>query len=129
MAKIADDYCHKIYITDDNPRNESPYKIRKVLLKNIKKNKFFNIGNRALAIKKAIQNAGANESVLIAGKGHEEYQVYKNKIINISDKKIVKKIKINPKILNIKKQNFFQNSLVLKNTLGKRIFKIFMGCQ
>ena len=45
--------------------------------------------------------------MLIAGKGHEEYQVYKNKIIKISDKKIVKKIKINPKILNIKKQNFF----------------------
>ena len=40
MAKIADAYCHKIYITDDNPRNESPHKIRKVLLKNIKKQSF-----------------------------------------------------------------------------------------
>ncbi len=127
MAKIADAYCHKIYITDDNPRNESPHKIRKVLLKNIKKNKVFNIGNRALAIKKAIQNAGANESVLIAGKGHEEHQVYKNKIIKISDKKIVKKIKINPKILNIKKQNFLQNRSVLKNTLGKNNFQNFHG--
>ena len=65
--------------------------------------------------------------MLIAGKGHEEYQVYKNKIINISDKKIVKKIKINPKILNIKKKNFFQNSLVLKNTLGKKNFQNFHG--
>ena len=39
------------------------------------------------------------EVILIAGKGHEEKQFYKNKIINISDKKIVKKI-------NIKGKNF-----------------------
>ena len=39
MAKIADDHCEKIYITDDNPRNENPKKIRKELLKYIIKNK------------------------------------------------------------------------------------------
>ena len=48
-----------------------------------------NIGNRILAIKKAILNANPREIVLIAGKGHEEQQIYKNKILNISDKKIV----------------------------------------
>ena len=105
MAKIANEHCNKIYVTDDNPRNESPKKIRKQLLKYISKNKVFNIGNRELAIKKSIQNAEPKEIILIAGKGHEEKQIYKNKIINISDKKIVKKIKVKTKISK-KKQLF-----------------------
>ena len=49
-----------------------------------------NIGNRALAIKKSIQNANPHDVILIAGKGHEEEQFYKNKIIKTSDAKIVK---------------------------------------
>ena len=57
MAKIANNNCNKIYITDDNPRNENPKKIRDELSKYIIKGKFFNIGNRSLAVKKAIQNA------------------------------------------------------------------------
>ena len=93
MAKIANNNCKKIYITDDNPRKENPKKIRSELLKYISKNKVFEIRNRALAIKKAIQNAHPHEIILIAGKGHEEKQIYKNKIYNISDKKIIKKIK------------------------------------
>ena len=83
MAKIANCNCKKIYVTDDNPRKENPKKIRREILKHISKNKSFEIGNRALAIKKAIQNAHPQEVILIAGKGHEEEQIYKNKIFNI----------------------------------------------
>ena len=101
MAKIANEYCKKIYITDDNPRNENPKTIREQLLKYVKRDKAFVIGNRSLAIKKAVQNAKPKEIILIAGKGHEEQQIYKNRIINISDKKIIKKI-------NIKKKSFKQ---------------------
>ena len=119
MAKIADDYCKKIYITDDNPRSENPKKIREELLKCIKKNKVLNIGDRKLAIKKAIQQADPGEIVLIAGKGHEEYQIYKNKILNISDKKIVKKLNVKTKNINKKKQNFIQNRSILSNVLGQ----------
>ena len=43
MAKIADNNSKKIYVTDDNPRNENPKNIRKELLKHIKKSKTFNI--------------------------------------------------------------------------------------
>ena len=127
MARIADSFCKKIYVTDDNPRSENPSKIRKILLKNIEKSKAFNIGSRKLAIKKAIQNASANEIILIAGKGHEENQIYKEKIINISDKKIVKKIKTNFKIFNKKKENFRLNSLALKSILGKNNSLKFNG--
>ena len=55
---------------------------------------YFDIGNRALAIRTAIKNAEPNEVILVAGKGHESEQIYKNQIIKISDKKIIKKLKV-----------------------------------
>ena len=71
MAKIASSKCKKIYVTDDNPRNERPEIIRKEIFSNIKNINRFNIGNRAKAIKLAIINAEPNETILVAGKGHE----------------------------------------------------------
>jgi MurE/MurF fusion protein len=127
MAKIANDNCKKIYITDDNPRNENPQKIRKQLLKYISKNKAFNISKRELAIRKAIQNAKPDETILVAGKGHEEKQIYKNKILNISDKKIVKKINLKNKIITKKKLNYLQNNLILKKIINKPNFFKFNG--
>ena len=62
MAKIANKMCNKIYVTDDNPRNESPKKIRNDLLKFIKKDQVFNIGNRTNAIAKAIHNADPQDN-------------------------------------------------------------------
>ena len=119
MAKIANNYCKKIYITDDNPRNENPKKIRNDLLKHVAKEKAFDIGSRKLAVQKAIQNAHPNEIILIAGKGHEEQQIYKNKILNISDKKIIENIHIKNKNLNKRKKNYASNRLILENILGK----------
>ncbi len=127
MARIADKFCKKIYITDDNPRNENPAKIRHELFKHIHRNKVFNVGKRALAIKKAILNADDQELILIAGKGHEERQVYKNKIIYISDKKIIKELKIKFKTLNKKELNFSQNKSVISRIFRKKITLNFNG--
>ena len=93
MAKIADKNCKKIYVTDDNPRNENPKNKERTFKKIFLKIKFLILVIGILAIKKAIKNSGANEIILIAGKGHEEKQIYKNKINIFSDKKIVKKLK------------------------------------
>jgi MurE/MurF fusion protein len=114
MAKVANKYSQKIYVTDDNPRNENPKKIRNQILKNLDSSKCTNIGNRSEAIKKAIIDSKKNGIVLIAGKGHEEKQIYKNKTFNISDKKIVKKIKLKIKFLTKHKENYLQNKLLLK---------------
>ena len=127
MAKIANKFCKKIYITDDNPRNENPSKIRNELLKHIHKKKAFNIGVRAFAIKKAISNAEDQELIVIAGKGHEEHQVYKNKTINISDKKIIKKLNIKFKTLNKKKLIFSQNKSIISRIFRKKISLNFNG--
>ncbi len=118
MAKIANNFCKTIYVTDDNPRGENPKKIRNELLKHIKKNKVFEIGKRSHAIKEAIKNANPNEILLIAGKGHEEQQIYKDKILNISDKKLIKNTNFKFKILNKKKLNYIQNKLILNEITG-----------
>ena len=97
MAKIASVNCKKIYVTDDNPRNEKPEIIRKEIIKKIDNKNCYNIGNRKEAIRTSILNAEPNEIILIAGKGHENKQIYRNKIIKISDKKIVKNLKNNNK--------------------------------
>ena len=55
MAKIAKAYCDKIYVTDDNPRNENPLKIRRDITRHLKGSKFFDIGKRPIAIKQAIK--------------------------------------------------------------------------
>jgi MurE/MurF fusion protein len=118
MAKVANNYCRKIYVTDDNPRNEDPRKIRNDIIKGINSKKCFNIGNRVKAIKKAIINSDLNEIILIAGKGHEDKQIYKKKIFFISDKKIVKNIKFRIKSLTSKEKNCLQNRLLLKEING-----------
>ena len=102
MAKIASDYCKKVFVTDDNPRSEKPEKIRDEILANIKNKNCFEIGNRTVAIKTAIKNADPNEVILVAGKGHEIEQIYKNRIIKISDKKIINNLKIKKPQIKIK---------------------------
>ena len=75
MGKIANKYANKIYITDDNPRNENPEDIRQAI--HFHCSKAFNIGDRRLAIKTAIENLNPKETLIIAGKGHEKYQEIK----------------------------------------------------
>ena len=97
MARVAKSICDKVYVTDDNPRKENPKKIRKEIIKYLNKSNYKDIGNRSLAIKEAILNSEPNEIILVAGKGHENYQDYGNKIFSISDKKIIQSLKIKKK--------------------------------
>jgi len=120
MAKIAGYYCKKIYVTDDNPRNENPNKIRKEIINNLKGKFYFNIGNRSKAIKQAVLNAEPNEIILIAGKGHENFQDYGKKIISISDKEIVKKLKIIKSRINKKDQSYLFNMKILNKIIKNK---------
>ena len=108
MGKIAKKYCRKIFVTDDNPRKEDPKKIRSTIIKGCKKIAV-SIGSRKKAIKIAINELGANEILLVAGKGHETTQDYGNKIINFSDKKVIKEI--------IKKRKFPFKKIFNNNNL------------
>jgi len=114
MGKIAEKYCRKIFITDDNPRNENPKKIRNEIIRGCKK-LVVNIANRKEAIKTAIKELEANEILLVAGKGHEKTQDYGNRILNFSDKKVIKEI--------IKKRKLFYNKNYWSNFIARKTFK------
>ena len=124
MARVAGANCNRIYITDDNPRNENPKKIRQEIIKNLKNQNYTEIGNRKKAISVAIKNAKPNEIVLIAGKGHENTQNYGNRIIKISDKQIIKEIKVQNKKLSKEELTYLFNSSILNKLLkNKKIYK------
>jgi MurE/MurF fusion protein len=109
MGRIAKKYCKKIIITDDNPRNENPKKIRESILQGCN-NSAIDIGSRKKALKIGIEQLEANEILLVAGKGHEQIQDYGKKIFNFSDKKIIKKIVRNNIFLSNKK-SWYQNNI------------------
>ncbi len=129
MAKVAKNNCKQIYVTDDNPRNENPKKIREEIISNLRGSKnYFEIGNRFKAIKKAIENASPNEIILVAGKGHENIQDFGKKTIKISDKQIIKKIKLNNKKKSIKHKIYASHSNILNQiTKNNKFFKDVSG--
>ncbi len=88
MGLVAKKYANKIYITDDNPRNENPKIIRETIKKYCPNG--FEIPNRKKAIFSAISNLEFNDILIIAGKGHENYQLIKNKKIDFNDFQIAK---------------------------------------
>ena len=109
MGKIANQYCDRIFLTDDNPRDENPKKIRTSIKKNINKSKIYEISNRANAIKQGILSLKTGDILIIAGKGHEKIQEYKNVKKLFSDKEeILKNIIIKNKKLS---SNFKLNIL------------------
>ncbi|MBP7653643.1 UDP-N-acetylmuramoyl-L-alanyl-D-glutamate--2,6-diaminopimelate ligase [Candidatus Dependentiae bacterium] len=92
MGKIAVDKSDYAIITSDNPRSEKPTDIINEIKTGCKGyNNYCVIENRTEAIKKAIISASKNDIVLIAGKGHENYQIIGNKTIEFDDKKVAMK--------------------------------------
>ena len=88
MGEIAQRYADRVVICDDNPRGENPEQICNDILKGMtKRRKHCVIHDRAKAITKAIKEAMPGDVVLVAGKGHERYQIIKDvkKPFNDSD--------------------------------------------
>ncbi|MDA1679549.1 UDP-N-acetylmuramoyl-L-alanyl-D-glutamate--2,6-diaminopimelate ligase [Bacillus cereus group sp. TH152-1LC] len=89
MGEIAGNYSDFVYITSDNPRSEDPQAIMKDIEKGFSQNNNLNYKvevDRELAINHAINMASSNDIVLIAGKGHETYQILKDSTIHFDDK-------------------------------------------
>jgi|Deesub1362B_J571_1020462.scaffolds.fasta_scaffold00152_44 UDP-N-acetylmuramoyl-L-alanyl-D-glutamate--2,6-diaminopimelate ligase len=74
MGEIATELSDLVIVTSDNPRNEPPGEIIKDIVGGIKKKNYMIIEDRREAIFKAISIASSGDMVIVAGKGHEEYQ-------------------------------------------------------
>jgi len=85
MGKVASELSDFVIITNDNPRFENPEDIIKDIAAGIKKDNYSIICDRRKAIRSALVMAKKGDIVLVAGKGHEKYQILKNKVIRFDD--------------------------------------------
>ena len=95
MTNRALEHSDKVFITNDNPRFEDPKEIIDDMLRGLDKkrlNKIVLIEDRSKAIESAIKKLETDDLLLIAGKGHENYQLIRNRKYSFSDKKIAKNI-------------------------------------
>lgn len=90
MGHIVTELADYAVITNDNPRSEDPDKIINDIRKGISKNNYCVIPDRKEAIIKSLTLANDNDIILIAGKGHETYQILKDKTISFDDREVVR---------------------------------------
>ena len=94
MGGIAEKYSDIVIVTSDNPRTEDPEEIIKDIVVGLTKENHTIEIHREKAIEKAISLAEKNDIILIAGKGHENYQVIGREKIHFDDKEeVIKAIK------------------------------------
>jgi UDP-N-acetylmuramoyl-L-alanyl-D-glutamate--2,6-diaminopimelate ligase len=89
MGRIAAKWADRVIITSDNPRSEEPREIIEDIKRGIRSRNFCVIPDRRLAILKGLSLARPGDIVLVAGKGHENYQVIKGKTVPFDDKEVV----------------------------------------
>ena len=90
MGAICNDLADVAYVTDDNPRSEDPTLIRAAILPACPKG--INIGNRALAIRTAVAGLEEGDILVLAGKGHETYQILPTGTIHFDEREVVAEI-------------------------------------
>jgi UDP-N-acetylmuramoyl-L-alanyl-D-glutamate--2,6-diaminopimelate ligase len=92
MGQVAGELSDVVVLTSDNPRSEDPLQIMNDALVGIRRSdaKIFVEPDRAQAIRKAFEEARAGDLVLIAGKGHETYQIFADKTIHFDDREVAR---------------------------------------
>lgn len=90
MGYAASELADYVIITSDNPRSEEPQTIIEDIIRGIRKNNYCVILDRKDAIRKSLSLARSGDIVLIAGKGHESCQIFKNQTIHFDDREVVK---------------------------------------
>jgi UDP-N-acetylmuramoyl-L-alanyl-D-glutamate--2,6-diaminopimelate ligase len=89
MAKVAEQLADSIIVTSDNPRTEKPEEIINEIVAGFSRGTSITIeADRRKAIELGIKNAGKDDIVLIAGKGHETYQIIGSEKFEFSDRKV-----------------------------------------
>ena len=97
MGKVVSKYSDLFVVTSDNPRSEDPLAIINDIKKGIKRRNGYVIeADRFVAISKALSMARKGDLVLIAGKGHETYQILKDTVIPFDDREAVRRIMEHP---------------------------------
>jgi UDP-N-acetylmuramoyl-L-alanyl-D-glutamate--2,6-diaminopimelate ligase len=89
MACVCEDLSDLSIVTSDNPRTEDPEEIIRQIVHGFKRKDSYLVEvDRSKAIEKAIAMANTDDLILIAGKGHENYQIFAHKTIEFDDVKM-----------------------------------------
>lgn len=89
MGKIATEKSDYVIFTNDNPRTEDPNAIMNDIIAGVSKNNYEVILDRKSAINKGLSLLKTNDTLLILGKGHEDYQIIGHEKHHLDDKEIV----------------------------------------
>jgi len=94
MGQVASELSDVVVLTSDNPRSEDPLQIMNDVLVGIRRSDTKTIAepDRGQAIYKALQEARAGDLVLLAGKGHETYQIFADRTIHFDDRETARDI-------------------------------------
>ena len=95
MGEVAGLFADWTFLTSDNPRSEDPLAILREIEKGVIKTgskKYSVVPDRYEAIEKALAFAKKGDHVLVAGKGHESYQVLKDRVIPFKDGEVIREI-------------------------------------
>ena len=92
MGQIADKYSYFTVITSDNPRTEDPRSICEEIASGFTSSRYTIEVDRRAAIEHAIERAAPEDLILIAGKGHETYQLIGHQTVPFEDKKVARTI-------------------------------------
>lgn len=92
MMKAAEKYADLVIVTSDNPRDEEPLDIINDILAGADSStEYITVADRREAIYKALEIAKKGDVIVLAGKGHEDYQILKNNVhIHMDEREIVK---------------------------------------
>lgn len=91
MGKVATEMSNFAIVTSDNPRSEDPQTIANEVAAGANKDNYKIILDRGEAIREALKMAQPSDCVLLAGKGHETYQVFKNESVHFDDREEARK--------------------------------------
>lgn len=92
MGRIAGTLADLVYLTDDNPRLEDPELIAAAILEGTRgtQARVVRLSSRALAIRAAVEEAGAKDGLVVAGKGHETYQDFQGIKTPFDDRQVLR---------------------------------------
>ncbi|MBN2490348.1 MAG: UDP-N-acetylmuramoyl-L-alanyl-D-glutamate--2,6-diaminopimelate ligase [Planctomycetes bacterium] len=87
MGRVAAEHADRVIVTSDNPRSEDPHTIIRDILRGVAPGRDVEVEpDRRRAIRKAVCEAGAGDVVLVAGKGHEDYQILGDVTVPFDDR-------------------------------------------
>jgi UDP-N-acetylmuramoyl-L-alanyl-D-glutamate--2,6-diaminopimelate ligase len=89
MGEVAARLADQVIVTSDNPRTEDPERIIDDVVRGLRPDSYERVEDRREAIRAAVGRAAAGDTVLIAGKGHETYQIRGTSVLPFDEKEIV----------------------------------------